>query len=230
MSGTGRDQSSLKAFAHRVWTWQPAFMARHTTYHGVLPIVAWIAFGALLYTPFSKILPVLIFNEQNRVPVSSVPIAVAVTTRPHALHLPRSCTSTCSKKTLTRAQTVGRYTPRHLLGLGRFELSERVPTNPEGYLQAGGENLEIRQEDAETMVGTKQLDNIQYCVTDVVKRHIPGDVIECGAWRGGVTILMRAVLRAYGDTEKNVWVADSFGGLSETRRAGRFPTSKQAHC
>ena len=63
------------------------------------------------------------------------------------------------------------------------------------------------------MVGTKQLDNMQFCITDVLRRKVPGDLIEAGAWRGGMTILMRAVLKVYGDTEKCVWVADSFEGL-----------------
>ena len=66
--------------------------------------------------------------------------------------------------------------------------------------------------DGETMIGLQRLDNLQYCVTDVLRRGIPGDFIETGVWRGGATILMRAVLKAYGDTERTVWVADSFQG------------------
>ena len=42
---------------------------------------------------------------------------------------------------------------------------------------------------------------------------LPGDLIEAGAWRGGATIFMRAVLAAYGDTGRRVWVADSLEGL-----------------
>ncbi len=42
---------------------------------------------------------------------------------------------------------------------------------------------------------------------------MPGDLIETGVWRGGATIFMRAVLKAYGDTSRTVWVADSFQGL-----------------
>ncbi|MCP5059850.1 MAG: macrocin O-methyltransferase, partial [bacterium] len=34
-----------------------------------------------------------------------------------------------------------------------------------------------------------------------------------GAWRGGTTIFMRALLRRYGVTDRTVWVADSFEGL-----------------
>lgn len=66
---------------------------------------------------------------------------------------------------------------------------------------------------AHTMIGMKRLNNIQYCMEDVLKNGIPGDVIETGVWRGGATIFMRAILKAYGDTSRKVWVADSFQGL-----------------
>jgi O-methyltransferase len=67
-------------------------------------------------------------------------------------------------------------------------------------------------EEAETMIGLRRLDSLQWCVLDVLERGVPGDLIETGVWRGGATILMRAVLKAYGDT-RLVWVADSFEGL-----------------
>jgi O-methyltransferase len=66
---------------------------------------------------------------------------------------------------------------------------------------------------AESMAGLRRLENLQFCVTEVLRRGVPGDLIETGAWRGGVTIFMRAILEAYGDTERQVWVADSFQGL-----------------
>jgi O-methyltransferase len=67
--------------------------------------------------------------------------------------------------------------------------------------------------DAETMVGMKRLDSLQECVVDVLEQDVPGDLIETGVWRGGSSILMRAVLAAYGDRTRRVWVADSFQGL-----------------
>jgi hypothetical protein len=66
---------------------------------------------------------------------------------------------------------------------------------------------------AHTMIGLKRLDNIQYCVEEVIKNNIPGDLIETGVWRGGATILMRAILKTHGITNRRVWVADSFEGL-----------------
>jgi hypothetical protein len=59
-------------------------------------------------------------------------------------------------------------------------------------------------ESAETMIGMKRLDSLQYCIRDVLSRKVPGDLIECGAWRGGATIFMRAALLAYNDPERRV--------------------------
>jgi O-methyltransferase len=75
---------------------------------------------------------------------------------------------------------------------------------------------------AESMIGLRRLDNLQFCVTDVLHRRVPGDLIETGAWRGGATIFMRAILEAYGDTDRQVWVADSFQGLPKPD-PGRWP-------
>jgi O-methyltransferase len=66
---------------------------------------------------------------------------------------------------------------------------------------------------AETMIGMPELDNLQYCIEQVLADEVPGDLIETGVWRGGATIFMRAVLAAYGVTDRTVWVADSFQGL-----------------
>ena len=66
---------------------------------------------------------------------------------------------------------------------------------------------------AETMVGLRRLDNLQECIADVIQRHIPGDLVEAGVWRGGASIMMRAVLAAYGDVTRRVWLADSLQGL-----------------
>ncbi|MFJ9520140.1 TylF/MycF/NovP-related O-methyltransferase [Kitasatospora sp. NPDC101801] len=66
---------------------------------------------------------------------------------------------------------------------------------------------------AHTMVGLKRLDNVQACVERVLADGVPGDLIETGVWRGGVCILMRAVLAAHGVRDRRVWVADSFEGV-----------------
>ena len=67
--------------------------------------------------------------------------------------------------------------------------------------------------DAETMVGLRRLDNLQDCIVDALNDDVPGDLVETGVWRGGCAIMMRAVLKAYGDHTRSVWLADSFRGL-----------------
>lgn len=67
--------------------------------------------------------------------------------------------------------------------------------------------------DAETMIGMRRLTSLQECVETVLTEDIPGDLVECGVWRGGASILMRAVLAAYGDKTRRVWLADSFEGV-----------------
>lgn len=66
---------------------------------------------------------------------------------------------------------------------------------------------------AHTMIGHDSLDALQFCVEDVLAKEVAGDLIETGVWRGGATILMRAILKAYGVEDRYVWVADSFEGL-----------------
>jgi len=66
---------------------------------------------------------------------------------------------------------------------------------------------------AQTMVGRARLDSLQRCVEDVIDTGVPGDLIETGVWRGGASILMKAVLKARGVTDRTVWACDSFEGL-----------------
>jgi O-methyltransferase len=137
------------------------------------------------------------------------------------------------KRALTRFAFPDRYVPieRHrkvplrlasrlsqaLLSPLRLELVRRVPfdrcTREEG--------LDWPAE-AETMIGLRRLNNLETCVTDVIRRGVPGDLIETGVWRGGASIFMRAVLKAYGETQRTVWVADSFQGLPRPNLA-RYP-------
>jgi O-methyltransferase len=66
---------------------------------------------------------------------------------------------------------------------------------------------------AHSMLSEARMDNVRFCVESVLANGVPGDLMETGVWRGGATIFMRAILEAYGDAERRVWVADSFRGL-----------------
>lgn len=94
----------------------------------------------------------------------------------------------------------------------RFKATTRefIPSTP--VLRTEGRDWPA---EAETMIGLDRLDNIHRLVADVLRWRVPGDLVEAGVWRGGATIFMRALLKAYGDTKRTVWVADSFAGLPE---------------
>ena len=78
---------------------------------------------------------------------------------------------------------------------------------------------------AHTMIGLMRLENLQFCVEDVLKNKIEGDLIECGVWRGGATIFMRIILKKYGIENKIVYAADSFEGLPAPDPE-KFPVDK----
>jgi len=104
-----------------------------------------------------------------------------------------------------------------LVGRFGFEVAYKKPYDPE--LRASGRDWPAR---ADSMIGLKRMANIQHCVETVVREQVPGDLIETGVWRGGATIFMRGVLKAYDDTSRTVWVADSFQGLPPPD-AARYP-------
>jgi O-methyltransferase len=79
---------------------------------------------------------------------------------------------------------------------------------------AVGRNFGVGSQRAATLIGRARLDNVHQCVDHVIREGVPGDLIETGVWRGGTTILMRAIVKARGD-DRLVWLADSFAGLPD---------------
>jgi len=75
---------------------------------------------------------------------------------------------------------------------------------------------------AVSMLPLVRMDNLQFCISDVIQRGVPGDLVETGVWRGGATIFMRAMLKVMNVTDRFVWAADSFEGLPEPD-AEKFP-------
>jgi O-methyltransferase len=64
-----------------------------------------------------------------------------------------------------------------------------------------------------TMIGLERLENIQRCITSLLKEEIPGDFLEAGVWKGGAAMFMKAMLKEAGVENRTVWLADSFQGL-----------------
>ena len=67
--------------------------------------------------------------------------------------------------------------------------------------------------EALTMVGTERLNILEKLIKEIYKNEVPGDLVECGVWRGGCSIFMRAVLVTLEEAQRIVWLFDSFQGL-----------------
>jgi len=63
-----------------------------------------------------------------------------------------------------------------------------------------------------TMVGFRRLDNLEYCINQIIKDNIEGAIVEAGVWRGGACIFANGVLQEYKDP-RNIYVCDAFSGL-----------------
>jgi O-methyltransferase len=63
-----------------------------------------------------------------------------------------------------------------------------------------------------TMIGRARLENVAACLESIRREGVPGDLIECGVWRGGTSIFMCGFLKVFGIVDRAVWVADSFVG------------------
>jgi hypothetical protein len=98
----------------------------------------------------------------------------------------------------------------------------RAPFGPKTFVPKLREHGLDWPSHAQTMIGIKRLANLRALTESVITDNVPGDLIETGVWRGGACILMRAVLYAYGITDRYVWAADSFEGLPSADEA-RYP-------
>ena len=64
-----------------------------------------------------------------------------------------------------------------------------------------------------SMMGRLRMDNLHQCLTTIQQEYIPGDLIECGVWRGGGTIFMAGFAHVNRWNDRKIFVADSFEGL-----------------
>ncbi len=68
--------------------------------------------------------------------------------------------------------------------------------------------------DPYTMTQPERIANVREAAETVLREQIPGALVETGVWRGGLCIMMKAVLAAHGARRK-LYVCDSFQGLPE---------------
>jgi hypothetical protein len=66
-----------------------------------------------------------------------------------------------------------------------------------------------------TMTGIPRLQALIDAVRYLVAREQPGAFAECGVWRGGSVLTMIATLQQLGAPPRDIWLYDTFDGMTE---------------
>lgn len=66
-----------------------------------------------------------------------------------------------------------------------------------------------------TMVSRERLYAHFQAVRHVVQNDIEGDIVECGVWRGGTSMLGALTLLGLNEATRNLWLYDTFAGMTE---------------
>lgn len=79
-----------------------------------------------------------------------------------------------------------------------------------------------------TMTSLARRASLLGAVDHVVKHRLPGDIVECGVWRGGSMMLVALALMARGDTSRHLYLFDTFEGMSEPTEEDRALSGESA--
>lgn len=77
-----------------------------------------------------------------------------------------------------------------------------------------------------TMTSPERLNAFILATRHVVRHNIPGDIVECGVWRGGSMQACAKALLSAGDTERDLYLFDTYEGMTppteeDLRRDGK---------
>ncbi|MDJ0661545.1 MAG: TylF/MycF/NovP-related O-methyltransferase [Crocosphaera sp.] len=66
-----------------------------------------------------------------------------------------------------------------------------------------------------TMTSKEALFAFYTAVNYVLDRNIPGDIVECGVWRGGSSLLAALIMKARNVSDRKLYLYDTFKGMTE---------------
>lgn len=72
-----------------------------------------------------------------------------------------------------------------------------------------------------TMTSKERMYALYNAATYVATNKIPGDVVETGVWRGGSSMMSALTLLANDDRERDLWLYDTYEGMTEPTEADR---------
>lgn len=66
-----------------------------------------------------------------------------------------------------------------------------------------------------TLTSIEAMHSLYDAIRYVVARNIPGNIVECGVWKGGSIMLAASTLHQLGQHERKLYLYDTFAGLPE---------------
>ena len=66
----------------------------------------------------------------------------------------------------------------------------------------------------QTMTSIERMYALYKATRYVIDARVPGDLVECGVWRGGSAMLMAATLLRFGTSNSVIWLYDTFDGMT----------------
>lgn len=80
-----------------------------------------------------------------------------------------------------------------------------------------------------TMTSVERMYSLYKAVEYVSQNGIRGDVVECGVWRGGSSMLCALTLLGLGDTDRRIFLYDTYEGMSDPGEQDVEHTDRTAH-
>lgn len=72
-----------------------------------------------------------------------------------------------------------------------------------------------------TMTSLDRRASLIGAIDHIVRHGIAGDIVECGVWRGGSMMAAALALKDRGQTQRHLWLYDTFEGMSAPTEADR---------
>lgn len=103
-----------------------------------------------------------------------------------------------------------------------FDVVSYRPTNP-GMAAPKSSLVDLAPRELEivdavtpyTMTGEERIATLLNAIRYITENEIPGNVAECGVWKGGSMMAVALALMSHGDSSRHLYLYDTFEGMSE---------------
>jgi hypothetical protein len=126
--------------------------------------------------------------------------------------------------------TIARSLVQKTLGLVGYRLSRLSNVDKNGFpIDFTPEQIRaIREVRPYTRTGMERLHALIQATEYIVAAGIPGTIVECGVWKGGSMMAVATTLRRLGQSERDLYLFDTFEGMSEPTELDRSLRGEEA--